>query len=75
MCTTILVDVVAYVNGRFGKGMGAIYVDSLGCKGNEANLTSCSYDTNTYECSHAHDAGITCSSTRKAPKSIPFLLQ
>lgn len=60
---TVCSDVVAYVNGKFGKGKGAIYADSFGCHGNENSLTSCSYDTNTFECSHSQDAGITCSST------------
>ena len=54
---------MAYVNGRFGKGIGAIYADSFGCSGSEVNLTSCTYDSNTFECTHDHDAAVTCSST------------
>ena len=46
----------------FGKGTGAIYADSFACHGNEVNLTTCNYDTNTFECTHSRDAGVTCSS-------------
>ena len=48
-------------------GTGPIFVDSLVCKGNEDNLTSCTqlFDRNLHDCVHSEDVHLFCSITGK----------
>ena len=50
--------------GTFGEGTGPIWLSSVRCRGNEANLTRCmrstSHGTQQY-CTHSRDAGVVCS--------------
>lgn len=56
MCT----DPTVYYNAAFGQGNLPILLDDVSCSGSESTLTSCSYDSNTADCSHADDAGVKC---------------
>ena len=53
-------DATAHSNARFGAGTGSIFLDNVACTGEEVMLTSCAYDSNTGDCFHSDDAGVTC---------------
>ena len=53
------IDTVAFSNSHFGAGIGDIYLDNVGCIGNESSLLDCSYVSNA-GCSHSEDAGVRC---------------
>lgn len=53
-------DPTVYTNAAFGQGSLPILLDDVSCSGSESTLTSCSYDSNTADCSHAEDAGVKC---------------
>jgi len=55
-----MLDATALTNGAFGAGTGPIYLDNVACIGSEANLTACTSDTDTRDCSHSQDAGVRC---------------
>ena len=51
------------VNSRiFGPGVGPIFLDNLGCRGNERNLNDCTHRGIGIlgSCSHLEDAGVIC---------------
>ena len=54
-------DPVSFSNAHFGAGTGTIYLDSVGCTGNEANLNDCSRSSSV-SClgGHSEDAGVRC---------------
>ena len=54
-------DAVPFSNAHFGAGTGMIYLDDVGCNGNEANLNDCSRSS-TVSCfgGHSEDAGVRC---------------
>ena len=54
-------DAVPFSNAHFGAGTGMIYLDGVGCNGNEANLNDCSRSS-TVSCfgGHSEDAGVRC---------------
>ena len=54
------VDATAHSNARFGQGTGPIFLDNVACTGVEDTLVSCTYDSNTADCFHSDDAGVTC---------------
>jgi hypothetical protein len=56
----IISDATAHSNARFGQGTGSIFLDNVACTGEEDMLTSCAYDSNTADCFHSDDAGVTC---------------
>ena len=56
----ILSDATAHSNARFGQGTGPIFLDNVACTGEEDTLTSCTYDSDTTDCFHSEDAGVTC---------------
>ena len=43
----------------FGQGTGPIFLDEVGCFGNETNLLDCSAVTQ-HNCAHSEDAGVRC---------------
>jgi len=51
----------AYGNGRFGRGGGRIWLDDLGCTGDEKNLLECPMSPiGAHNCGHREDAGVEC---------------
>ena len=53
---------MAFENARFGVGVGPIFLDDVGCIGNESRLTECSHaGVGENNCDHFEDAGVNCS--------------
>ena len=46
--------------GGLGQGFGAINMRDVSCSSNSLSLFSCSYNSNSYGCSHSDDVGIRC---------------
>lgn len=46
---------------NFGRGDGPIWMDNLGCHGNESKITECKHNGfNVENCNHAEDASVIC---------------
>ena len=52
--------VTAYSSAAFGRGTGDILLGDLKCNGKESSLFECPHDTNTVDCNHYDDAGVSC---------------
>ncbi|OWF37448.1 Deleted in malignant brain tumors 1 protein [Mizuhopecten yessoensis] len=51
----------AVTDGRFGDGTGKIWLDNLGCEGNEQSLATCQANNiGVHNCKHSDDAGVIC---------------
>lgn len=47
---------------NFGQETGPIFLDEVGCFGNETSILQCrAEDPGDHDCSHFNDAGVTCS--------------
>ncbi|CAG2236301.1 Scavenger receptor cysteine-rich domain superfamily protein,Neurotrypsin,Lysyl oxidase homolog 2B,Soluble scavenger receptor cysteine-rich domain-containing protein SSC5D,Deleted in malignant brain tumors 1 protein [Mytilus edulis] len=55
----------AFVGGSYGEGTGPVFLQNVGCKGNEKHLDSC-YSNGLFvtSCSHSQDVGVACLSVR-----------
>jgi receptor-type tyrosine-protein phosphatase Q len=53
-------DATYFYSAYFGQGIVPIKLDDVACTGSESQLISCSYDSNTGDCSHSEDAGVRC---------------
>lgn len=60
LTSTVYTDPTVYDSAAFGQGNLPILLDDVSCNGDESTLTSCAYDSNTADCSHAEDAGVKC---------------
>ena len=46
----------------FVRGVGPIFLDDVGCRGNETNLADCTHlGVGNHDCDHDEDAGVICS--------------
>ena len=54
----------------FGRGVGPVHMTSVGCHGNEENLTECSYISGigVDNCYHGKDVGVICLGKEKGIK-------
>ncbi|XP_037830334.1 scavenger receptor cysteine-rich domain-containing group B protein-like [Kryptolebias marmoratus] len=51
----------APIQAFFGEGTGPVWLDNLGCSGNESSLPECSHNGYRYQtCLHLQDAGAIC---------------
>ena len=59
-------DAVAFGGTHFGRGRGTIYLDEVGCNGQENKLADCSRSSSVH-CHHEHyeDAGVRCQGLEK----------
>ena len=54
-------DSVAFSSAHFGRGVGPIFLDDVGCSGSEINLINCSHSSSVSCYSgHSQDAGVRC---------------
>ncbi|NWU94375.1 DMBT1 protein, partial [Upupa epops] len=61
----------APTSSQFGFGTGPIWVDEVGCTGEEANFSECQSESwGTHNCHHGEDAGVVCSGN----SSLAYLL-
>ncbi|CAC5390291.1 DMBT1 [Mytilus coruscus] len=62
-----------FYGAYFGEGTGPVFLDRLGCSGNEKHLDSCSSSgLFATSCQHSHDIGLSCQSIRFADGAGPF---
>ena len=60
----LIKDAIAYQTAQFGQGTGPIFLDDVGCVGNESRLVDCRFTAN-HNCDHSQDAGAGCNRTCK----------
>ena len=66
----VLAGATAYSSAYFGRGTGGIYLDNLGCRGNELRLINCYHSViGVHNCDHSDDAGLRC---QRKTKEIDF---
>ncbi|XP_041363776.1 deleted in malignant brain tumors 1 protein-like [Gigantopelta aegis] len=78
---TVVCSMLGYVGfgamglqgGRYGRGTGPIFIDNVGCLGNENNILDCSHGgLYQHNCNHGEDAGVICGkSTMDSGDSTP----
>lgn len=49
---------IPVMDAGFGKGVGPVYLSSVDCNGDEADLLNCTFTRAT--CNHDQDAGVKC---------------
>ena len=50
---------MAYSASYFGSGSGSIFMEAVGCRGDENNIFDCHFDSE-HDCSHSEDAAVGC---------------
>ncbi|KAL8597993.1 hypothetical protein ACOMHN_011418 [Nucella lapillus] len=51
----------AVMRAGFGEGKGEVWLNNVGCRGNEARIQDCGFDNfNAHTCLHKQDAGAIC---------------
>jgi len=54
------IDAVVFSNAHFGVGVGPVFLDHVGCNGNEDNLIDCSHRSSGSCRGHTDDVGVRC---------------
>ena len=60
----------AVLRAFYGQGTGPIFLDDVGCDGNETSLLNCA-NTMLHNCGHSEDAGVRCGAARKLMRNSP----
>ena len=64
ICTGInpyLTGATAFSRASFGRGTGGIFLDDVGCSGQEQYLVNCFHSNiGVHNCGHSEDAGVFC---------------
>ena len=53
-------DALAVSNSHYGRGSGPILFTRIECNGDEGSILECSRVLHASTCSHADDAGVSC---------------
>ena len=71
-----LADAIAITDGNnFGPGTGFIFLDNVGCRGNETNLDDCAHNVvGVHNCDHGEDAGVICQGSIIAGTTVALML-
>ena len=57
----LLAGAIALSEAFYGEGTGPIFLDEVGCTGNESSLLECSHEgIENHDCLHHEDAGVLC---------------
>lgn len=57
----VALGALAYSNAYYGAGNGTIFLNNVGCSGNEVGLLYCSSSKiGSNNCGHSEDAGVHC---------------
>nr|XP_022319040.1 uncharacterized protein LOC111121867 isoform X2 [Crassostrea virginica] len=72
---TVICKSLGYRSGKpsklYGPGRGTIWLDSLGCHGNESNVEECAHDGwGISDCSHDEDVGVDCEDNSVEPIEV-----
>ncbi|XP_048036362.1 deleted in malignant brain tumors 1 protein-like isoform X2 [Megalobrama amblycephala] len=66
--------VIAHSRAHFGQGSDQIWLDDVGCSGNESFLTQCSQNSlGNHDCGHQEDAGVVCLMVHLQQPSIHYI--
>ena len=58
---SILIDLVYFSSGKFGKGAGPVFIDYINCTGSEGNIwRQCQNFSHHHGYSHEKDVGVQC---------------
>ncbi len=56
-----LIGALGFCRAVYGMGMGAIFLDTVECLGNESSLLDCyAQPIEVHDCFHFEDAGVSC---------------
>ena len=61
LCIIYFIAPTAYHSARYGAGGGPIYLNEVGCYGNESSLLQCHHNgVGVHNCGHYEDASVSC---------------